>query len=88
MTSRVSAGMLAPSSFCWPNLGCGSPPAETPKGLLCWENLCGWGRLVGGGTDWGDCGRKASTQRTHACAFAGSAVRERAKELHLHSVAY
>ena len=25
MTSRVSAGMLAPSSFCWPNLGSGSP---------------------------------------------------------------
>ena len=36
--------------LCWPNLGCGSPLAETPKGSLCWENLCGcMGRLVGGG---------------------------------------
>ena len=32
----------------WPNLGCESPLAETPKGSLCWENLCGLGRLVGG----------------------------------------
>ena len=60
--------------LCWPNLGCESPLAETPKGSLCWENLCGWGRLVGGGgdSDWGDCGRKISTQRKHACVFAGS----------------
>ena len=37
--------------LCWPNLGCESPLVETPKGSLCWENLCGWGCLVGG-TDW------------------------------------
>ena len=35
MTSGVYAGMLAPSSFCWPNLGCESPLAETPKASLC-----------------------------------------------------
>ena len=34
--------------LCWPNLGCESPLAEPPRGSLCWENLCGWGRLVGG----------------------------------------
>ena len=34
MTSGVCEGMLAPSSFCWPNLGCESPRAETPKGSL------------------------------------------------------
>ena len=34
MTSGVSEGMLAPSSFCWPNLGCESPLVETPKGSL------------------------------------------------------
>ena len=44
------------------------------KGTLCWENLCGWGHLVGG-TDWGDCGRKVSTHTKYACAFAGSDVR-------------
>ena len=37
--------------LCWPNWGCESPLVETPKGSLCWENLCGWERLVGG-TDW------------------------------------
>ena len=80
--------------LCWPNLGCESPVAETPKGSLCWENLCGWGRLVGG-TNWGDCGRKVSTQRKYACVFAGARGKcagkmcgESAKELHLHSVAY
>ena len=35
--------------LCCPNLGCESPLAETLKGSLCWENLCGcMGRLVGG----------------------------------------
>ena len=34
MTSGVCEGMLAPSSFCWPNLGCENPLAETPKGSL------------------------------------------------------
>ena len=35
--------------LCCPNLGCESPLAETPKGSLCWENLCGCvGHLVGG----------------------------------------
>ena len=34
--------------LCGPNLGCQIPLTETPKGSLCWENLCGWGRLVGG----------------------------------------
>ena len=34
MTSGVCEGMLAPSSFCCPNLGCESPLAETPKGSL------------------------------------------------------
>ena len=38
--------------LCWPNLGCESPLAETPKGSLCWENLCGWGRLVEGHWLW------------------------------------
>ena len=23
--------------LCWPNLGCESPLAETPKGSVCWE---------------------------------------------------
>ena len=32
--------------LCWPNLGCESPLAQTPKGSLCWENLCG---CLGGG---------------------------------------
>ena len=58
--------------LCWLNLGCESPLAETPKGSLCWENLCGWGWGWLGGTDCGDCGRKVSTQRKHACVFAGS----------------
>ena len=39
MTSGVSVGTLAPSSFCWPNLGCKSPLAETPKGSVCWEKV-------------------------------------------------
>ena len=38
--------------LCWPNLGCESPLAETPKSSLCWKNLCGWGR-GGGGGHWG-----------------------------------
>ena len=37
MASGVSAGTLVPSSFCWPNLGCETPLAETPKGSGCWE---------------------------------------------------
>ena len=39
MTPGVSAGMLAPSSFCWPKLGCESLLAETPKGSVCWEKV-------------------------------------------------
>ena len=34
---EISAGTLAPSLFCWPNLGCKSPLAETPKGSVCWD---------------------------------------------------
>ena len=68
--------------LCWPNWGCESPLEETPKGSLCWENLCGWGRLFGG-TDWGDSGRKVSTQRKYACVFAGSDVREKCKRITL-----
>ena len=37
ITSSVSGGTLAPSSFCWPNLGGESPLVETPKGSVCWE---------------------------------------------------
>ena len=62
-------------------LGLRKPPSGTPpppRGSLCWENLCGWGRLVGG-TDWGDCGRKVSTQRKYACVFAGSDVQGKCK---------
>ena len=40
MTSGVCEGMLAPPSFCWPNLGCESPLAETPKGSLGREEGC------------------------------------------------
>ena len=65
--------------LCWPNLGCESPIAETPKGSLCWENLRGWGVWLGG-TDWGDCGRKV---RKHACVFAGSDVRGMCKRITL-----
>ena len=36
MTSGVCEGMLAPSSFCWPNLGCESPPSGNPEGLA-WQ---------------------------------------------------
>ena len=70
--------------LCWPNWGCESPLVETPKGSLCWENLCGWGRLVGG-TDWErtDCGRKVSTQRKYACVFAGSDVLGKCKRITL-----
>ena len=43
----------------------------------------------GGGTYWGDCGRKVSTQRKHACGnLQVQMCGESAKELHLHSVAY
>ena len=72
MTSPVSAGMLAPSSFCW--------MSEWVGGGV--RGVC----VCGGGTDCGDCGRKVSTQRKHACVFAGSDG-ESAKGLHLHSVA-
>ena len=78
MTSRVSGGTLAPSSFCWPNLGCGSPLAETPKGSLCWENPGGGAfGCVCVGTDCGDCGDCGRKM----CG-------ESAEGLHLHSVAH
>ena len=35
LTYSVSSG--TPSLFCWPNLGCESPLAETPMGSVCWE---------------------------------------------------
>ena len=41
---------------------------------------CGGG---GGGTDWGDCGRKVSTQRKHACVFGGSYARGKCKRITL-----
>ena len=39
MTSGVCEGMLAPSSFCWPNLGCESPLAETRRARLTGEKV-------------------------------------------------
>ena len=36
-----------------------------------------------GGTDWGDCGRKVSTQRKYPCVFAGSDVRGKCKRITL-----
>ena len=75
MTSGISAGRT------WAAKALGL--VETPKGSLCWENLCGcMGRLVGG-TDWGDCGRKVSTQRKYACVFAGSDVLGKCKRITL-----
>ena len=41
--------------------------------------------MGGGGTDWGDCGRKVSTQRKHACVGAylqAQMCGGSAKELH------
>ena len=35
--------------LCCPNLGCESPLAETPKGSLCWEDLCAWVGAFGWG---------------------------------------
>ena len=40
--------------LCCPNLGC-EDQAETPKGSLCWENLCGCMGVWLGCTDWGVC---------------------------------
>ena len=42
----------------------------------------GWGVWLGG-TAWGDCGRKVSTQRKYACVFAGSDVRGKCKRITL-----
>ena len=39
--------------------------------------------LGGGGGEWGDCGRKVSTQRKYACVFAGSDVRGKCKRITL-----
>ena len=85
MTSGVSAGTLAPSSFCWPNLGCESPLVETPKGLLCWMGEPVWAGGLVGGTDCADCGRKVSTQTKYAFVglFAGSDVRGKCKRITL-----
>ena len=69
--------------LCWPNLGCESPLAETPKGSLCWENLCGWGCLVGGALT----GVTAHKENMHVYLQV-QICGESAKELHLHSVAY
>ena len=35
------------------------------------------------GSDWGDCGRKVSTQRNYVCVFAGSDVRGKCKRITL-----
>ena len=58
------------------------PPSGNPEGLALLGELVWVGRLVGG-TDWGDCGRKVSTHRKHACIFAGSDVRGKCKRITL-----
>ena len=45
--------------------------------------VCREGGVWLGGTDCGDCGRKVSTQRKHACVFAGSDVRGKCKRITL-----
>ena len=66
-------------------LGLRKPPSGNPEGLpLLGEPVCVWGGGGGvwlGGTDRGDCGRKASTQRKYACVFAGSDVRGKCKRI-------
>ena len=44
---------------------------------------CVGGGVWLGGTDWGDCGRKVSTQRKYACVFAGSDVPGKCKRITL-----
>ena len=73
--------------LCWPNWGCESPLAEPPKGLALLAEpvcVCVWGGGVWlGGTDWGDYGRKVSTQRKYVCVDAGSDVRGKCKRITL-----
>ena len=45
--------------------------------MCVWVGAFGWGALTG------DCGRKVSTQRKHACIFAGSDVRGKCKRITL-----
>ena len=68
--------------LCWPNLGCERPLVETRSARPAGRTCRGGGVWLGG-TDWGDCGRKVSTQRKHACVFAGSDVWGKCKRITL-----
>ena len=73
MTSGVSAGRT------W----AAKAPLRKPRRARSAGRTCVGGGVWLGGTDWGDCGRKVSTQRKYACVFAGSDVRGKCKRIAL-----
>ena len=77
MTSGVSAGRT------W----AANAPKRKPRRARSAGRTCvgAWGVWLGG-TDWGDCGRKVSTQRKYACVFAGSDVRGKCISRDIHGL--